>query len=88
MIAESQYYTKTVIPGKTYSGINVDVPTLNLMALWIVDADQPTELIYRFTKALWEHRDELEKVHDKCKDVTFNTALDGLGILLHPGAGK
>jgi TRAP transporter TAXI family solute receptor len=88
LIAESQYYTKTVIPGKTYSGINVDVPTLNLMALWIVDADQPTELIYRFTKALWEHRDELEKVHDKCKDVTFNTALDSIGIPLHPGAEK
>ncbi len=88
LIAESEYYTKTVIPGRTYSGINVDVPTLNLMALWIVDADQPTELIYRFTKALWEHRDELEKVHDKCKDITFNTALDGLGIPLHPGAEK
>jgi len=88
LIAESQYYTKTVIPGKTYSGINVDVPTLNLMALWIVDAEQPTELIYRFTKALWKHRDELEKVHGKCKDITFSTALDGLGIPLHPGAEK
>lgn len=67
LIAESQYYTKTVIPGKTYRGIDVPVPTLNLMALWVVDSNQPAELIYKFTKALWEHRDELEKVHDIAK---------------------
>jgi TRAP-type uncharacterized transport system substrate-binding protein len=58
------------------------------MSIWIVDANQPTDLIYKFTKALWEHRDELEKVHAKCREVTFNTALDGLGIPLHPGAEK
>ena len=88
LMAESKYYTKAVIPAGTYTGIDVDVPTLNLMALWVVDAEQPAELVYKFTKALWEHRDELEKVHDKCKNVTIDTALDGLGLPLHPGAER
>ena len=88
LIAESEYYTRSVIPAGTYTGIDVDVSTVSLMAIWAVDADQPTDLIYEITKALWEHRDELEKVHDKCKDITFNTALDGLGVPLHPGAEK
>lgn len=88
LITENKYYTKAVIPSGTYKGINIDVPTLNLMAIWITDGNQSTELIYQFTKATWEHRDELEKVHEKCKEIKFDTALDGLGIPLHPGAEK
>ncbi|MBA7540426.1 hypothetical protein ES705_32723 [subsurface metagenome] len=38
------------------------------------------------TKALWEHRDVLEKVHSQGKNITLETALDGIGIPLHPGA--
>ena len=88
LMAESKYYTKAVIPAGTYTGIDVDIPTVTLMAIWVVDANQPTDLIYNITKALWEHRDELEKVHAKCKEVTFDTALDGLGIPPHPGAER
>ena len=88
LMTESEYYTKAVIPAGTYTDIEVDVPTVSLMAVWIVDAEQSTDLVYNITKALWEHRDELEKVHDKCKEITFDTALDGLGVPLHPGAEK
>ena len=88
LIDENKYYTKAVIPAGTYKGIDVDVPTVSLMAIWAVDGDQPTERIYEITKALWENRAELEKVHDKCKEITFDTALDGMGIPLHPGAEK
>jgi len=88
LMTESAYYTRAVIPAGTYSGIDVDVPTVTLMAIWAVDSDQSTDLVYRITKALWENRDELEKVHDKCKEITFDTALDGIGVPLHPGAEK
>jgi len=88
LIAENKYYTKAVIPAGTYKGMDADVPTVSLMAIWAVDASQPTDLIYQITKALWEHRAELEKVHDKCKEITFDTALNGIGVPLHPGAEK
>ncbi|MBD3182319.1 TAXI family TRAP transporter solute-binding subunit [Candidatus Poribacteria bacterium] len=88
LIDENKYYTKAIVPAGTYAGVDQDTPTLNLMAMWIVDADQPSQLIYKFTEALWEHRDQLEKVHDKCKEITLETALDGLGIPIHPGAEK
>ena len=87
LIAKNRYYTKAVIPAGTY-GIDADVPTVGLMAIWAVDASQPTERIYQITKALWEHRSELEKVHEKCKEITLETALDGIGIPVHPGAEK
>jgi len=88
LMAESGYYTRATIPAGTYAGIDVDIPTVTLMAIWAVDADESTDLVYKITKALWENRDDLEKVHDKCKEITFDTALDGLGVPLHPGAEK
>jgi hypothetical protein len=88
LIEENRYYTKAIIPAGTYKGVDSDVPTVSLMAIWVVNADQPADLIYKITKNLWEHRDQLEKVHDKSKDITFDTALDGLGVPLHPGAEK
>lgn len=88
LIDENKYYTRTVIPAGTYKGIDSDVSTVSLMAIWAADASQSTEVVYEITKTLWEHRAELDKVHEKCKEITFDTALDGIGIPLHPGAEK
>ena len=80
------YYGATVIPGGLYKGVDEDVPALATPALWICDAKLSPTLVYKMTKALWEHRDVLEKVHSQGKNITLETALDGIGIPLHPGA--
>ncbi|MEA2087818.1 MAG: TAXI family TRAP transporter solute-binding subunit [Candidatus Caldatribacteriota bacterium] len=80
------YYGATVIPGGLYKGADEDVPALATPALWICDAKLSPTLVYKMTKALWEHRDVLEKVHSQGKNITLETALDGIGIPLHPGA--
>ncbi len=80
------YYGATVIPGGLYTGVDEDVPALATPALWICDAKLSPTLVYKMTKALWEHRDVLEKVHSQGKNITLETALDGIGIPLHPGA--
>jgi len=80
------YYGATVIPGGLYKGVDEDVPALATPALWICDANLSPTLVYKMTKALWENREVLEKVHSQGKNVTLETALDGIGIPLHPGA--
>jgi len=80
------YYGATVIPGGLYKGVDEDVPALATPALWICDAKLSPTVVYKMTKALWEHRDVLEKVHSQGKNITLETALDGIGIPLHPGA--
>ena len=86
LVAEIPYYGATVIPAGMYKGVEEPVPALATPALWVCDAKLSPTLVYKMTKALWEHRDVLEKVHAKGKDVTLETALDGIGIPLHPGA--
>jgi len=80
------YYGATVIPGGLYKGVDKDVPALATPALWICDAKLSPTLVYKMTKALWEHRDVLEKVHSQGKNITLETALGGMGVPLHPGA--
>ncbi len=80
------YYGIVNIPSGIYKGVEESVRSLATPALWICDAKLSPTLVYKMTKALWEHRDILEKVHAKGKDITLDTALDGMGIPLHPGA--
>jgi TRAP transporter TAXI family solute receptor len=80
------YYGATTIPGGLYKGVDEDVPALATPALWICEAKLSPTLVYKMTKALWENTDVLAKVHSQGKNVTIETALDGIGVPLHPGA--
>ena len=78
------------MPAGTYEGADEDVQTLSVGAQWVTSADQPEELIYEVTKALWNDstRALLDAGHAKGREITAETALDGLGIPLHPGAER
>ncbi|WP_105619496.1 TAXI family TRAP transporter solute-binding subunit [Vallitalea okinawensis] len=88
MIEKSPYYAQTTIPAGTYDGQDEPVNTATTMAMWVCDAEADDDLVYGMTKALWENRQKLEETHDKGKDITIDTALDGMAIPLHPGAEK
>ncbi|QPM91953.1 TAXI family TRAP transporter solute-binding subunit [Pseudooceanicola algae] len=91
MICENfGYFSNDTIPGGTYEGVADDTETLSVGAQWITSADQPEELIYGITKALWNEntRKQLDAGHSKGKMITADTALDGVGIPLHPGAER
>ncbi len=44
------------------------------------------DTVYELTKALYENADKI--AHDRGKSITLDTALDGIGMDLHPGAEK
>ena len=48
----------------------------------------PDDVVYNMTKILFEHLDELRTVHVKAEDITLDTALDGMSLVLHSGAIK
>ncbi len=85
-----KFFGPDTIPGGTYDGNADDVKTLSVGAQWVTSSDQPEELIYNITKALWNPntRKLLDAGHAKGKMITADTALNGVGIPLHPGAEK
>ncbi len=79
------------IPDKIYEGVNYSVNTSGVSALLIVSADMDEELVYQITKAMWNEnsRKLLDNGHMKGKQITLETALDGvltIGVPLHEGA--
>ncbi len=87
------YYVPSNIPAGTYPGITYDVNTVAVSGILVTNANQPEELIYEITKALWSKtaRKLLDNGHPKGKAITLETALlgvEGIGVPLHPGAEK
>ncbi len=86
-------YIPSMIPGGTYEGIGNDTLTPAVSAILVVSSDLSEELVYGITSALWNSntRKLLDNGHPKGKQITLESALDGveaLGVPLHPGAEK
>lgn len=90
VIREYGFFAKNTVPGGTYAGVADDVQTLAVGAQWITGASQPDDLVYEITKALWNEnsRKLLDSGHAKGKEIRLETALDGIGVPLHPGAER
>jgi TRAP transporter TAXI family solute receptor len=84
------YYVESKIPAGTYETINYDVATIAVNGQLVTSADQPADLIYGITKALWSKKTRglLDKGHSKGKAIRMETALKGVLIPVHPGAAK
>jgi TRAP transporter TAXI family solute receptor len=84
------YYVESMIPAGTYENIKTDTPTVAVNGQLVTNVDQPTELVYGITKALWSKKTRglLDKGHAKGKAIRMETALKGVLIPLHPGAEK
>lgn len=86
-------YIPSTIPGGVYEGVDEDTRTPAVSAMLVVSADQPEEMIYEITKALWNDntRKLLDNGHAKGKQIQLESALagvEGLGVPLHPGAER
>lgn len=90
LVKDYPFFSQTVIPGKTYQGVDQDTPTISVGAQWVVSADVSEEQVYNITKALWNDntRKLLDSGHAKGKAITLANALESAGIPLHPGADK
>ena len=88
LIKDYPFYARTTIPGPTYRGLSSDVNTVAVMAMLAVSKNLPEKTVYDMTKAMFENLKTLGDTHARGKDVTLDSAMDGMGIPLHPGAQK
>jgi TRAP transporter TAXI family solute receptor len=83
------FFSASDIPEGAYEGVPATT-TVAVGAQWITSAKEDDALIYEITKALWNEKTRvlLDVGHAKGKSITTETALDGIGIPLHPGAER
>jgi len=82
------YFVPDAIPAGTYQGMDEETKTPAVMALLITHDEVSEDVIYKFTKALFENLPTVQAAHAKAKEITLETALTGLTAPLHPGAAK
>ena len=89
IIKKYGFFAKDVVPEGTYEGIG-KTESLSVGAQWVVSAKVDAELVYNITTAIWNDKSRklLDKGHAKGNMITAETALDGIGIPLHPGAER
>ncbi len=83
------FFSANYIPAGTYPGV-YSTPTVSVGAQWLVAAEVPEETVHGVARALWHASTErlLETGHPQGRHIRRESALNGIGIPLHPGASR
>ncbi|MDR3331514.1 MAG: TAXI family TRAP transporter solute-binding subunit [Synergistaceae bacterium] len=85
---EHPYFVPSSIPAGTYRGVDNEIITPAVIAILVTHEDVPEDIIYNFTKAMFTNIDDIHASHAKGREISLETALEGLTVPLHPGAAK
>lgn len=81
------YFPYTIKAG-TYPKQEEDIHTIALSNILFTREDQPEEMIYMITKAIYDYHDDLVNAHKATKNTVLENALNGMTLPLHPGSVK
>lgn len=89
-VLQKQYpfYTLEKIPANTYKGQEREVLTPAVMAMLVARRNLSEDLVYKFTKAIFDNLPQFHSAHAAARSLTLQTALNGMPVPLHPGAEK
>ena len=82
------FYTETVIPGGTYTGVDEDTVTVSVRATLVASNDVSEEAVYELLKAMFDNKDALAEKQAKFESLNAEEAVQGMSVPLHAGAKK
>ncbi|MGK0465053.1 TAXI family TRAP transporter solute-binding subunit [Clostridium sp.] len=88
LMADYKFFTEFTIPANTYNGQTEDVKTLTVKAMLVVNADLDEDIAYQMVKSIYDNQDRIIAAHNVGKNITKETALDGMSVKVHSGAAK
>ncbi|WP_369404798.1 TAXI family TRAP transporter solute-binding subunit [Piscibacillus salipiscarius] len=88
LMDEYPYYAKQEISADSYENFDSTATTVAVQAMLIASNDLPEDQVYEMVKAIFENKGDIEEAHERGKELTVETAQDGMSIDLHPGAEK
>ena len=81
------FFNAATIPAETYRGQDEPFHGMNVGAMHLVTvADEDEEIVYQFTKILYEHRADVVEIHPAGKAINPRNVIKDTGTPFHPGA--
>ena len=90
LIAENPYFLRVLIPTELYpmARNKADIETIGVNAALLTSAKVPEEVVYAFTRAVFENLEALTDLNTKFDALLDDKFLEGLTAPIHPGALK
>src|SRR5262245_38104614 len=88
LVRKYPFYTIDEIPANTYKNQDREVAVPAVMAMLVARSSLSEDLVYRFTKAVFDNLPRLHSAHAAARSLTLQTALVGMALPLHPGAER
>jgi TRAP transporter TAXI family solute receptor len=79
-------WTRYIIPGGTYPGVDEDTRTIAQPNFLATHQNLPEEDVYKITKTIYENLPFLQNIHPATNAMALENAIAGLPAPLHPGA--
>ena len=81
-------YIVGIVPANTYDGQTASVNTVAIENFIVTHEGVPTETVYKMTKAMYEHLDQMIAAHTAAKSIKRDEGPRNMPLPLHPGAEK
>ena len=82
-------YVKDVIPAKSYPGQDTTNQIATVWNVLVADAKLSDQLAYDIVKTVFEHKEDLIRVHAEAKSFEYKYQTNGAAVIpYHPGAKK
>lgn len=81
------FFEASQIPAGVY-GLKENTKTIAVRAMLITNEDVSEDVVYLFTKTLFEHLDQIKDSHELAQTITLENAPIGLSVPLHEGAKR
>jgi hypothetical protein len=81
-------YRPAVIPADTYDGQTEAVETVAIQNVLVTHEGVAESVVYRMTRAMFEHLDQLVAAHVAAKGISRDIATQRLPVPLHAGAAE
>lgn len=82
------YYVDSEIPADSYEGQSDVIETVAANIEWVASSELDEEIVYEFTKAFWDNKEEADERHKIVKDSTEDVAFGSASTTWHPGVIK
>jgi TRAP transporter TAXI family solute receptor len=82
------FYTMEEVPANTYKGQDREIATPAVMAMMVARPGLADDVVYRFTKAVFDNLPTLHGAHPAVRSLTLQTALSAMPLPLHRGAQR